>query len=141
MSEVKPVAIVFCLRGESYAGGHFIEVQLRITPGIDLPIGTRLYDERVVVELLEKFDEQVQITARIANENASNRLRAERAEARVAELEADARRYRFLRDKCNHNVRGWHIQFSTTAADLDAAIDAARQQEDRGGMTDDRPPL
>ena len=48
--------------------------------------------ERVVAELREKFDEQVQITARIANENASNRLRAERAEARVAELEADARR-------------------------------------------------
>ncbi len=87
MSEVRPVAIVFCLRGESYAGGHFIEVQLRITPGIELPIGARLYDEHAVAELREKFDEQVQITARIANENASNRLRAERAEARVAELE------------------------------------------------------
>lgn len=50
--------------------------------------------ERVVAELREKFDEQVQITARIANENASNRLRAERAEARVAELEAENVRLR-----------------------------------------------
>lgn len=90
MSEVKPIATV-CLRGEGYAHGHMLDVQLQIMPDTDLPIGTRLYDERVVVELQEKFDEQVQITARIANENASNRLRAERAEARVAELERQFR--------------------------------------------------
>lgn len=90
MSEVKPIATV-CLRGEGYAHGHMLDVQLQIMPDADLPIGTRLYDERVVVELQEKFDEQVQITARIANENASNRLRAERAEARVAELERQFR--------------------------------------------------
>lgn len=125
MSEVKPIATV-CLRGEGYAHGHMLDVQLQIMPDTDLPIGTRLYDERVVAELQisraehagrarlaetrlieaeqrasiaeaalaglrEKLDEQVQITARIANENASNRLRAERAEARVAELERQFR--------------------------------------------------
>lgn len=143
MSEVKPIATV-CLRGEGYAHGHMLDVQLQIMPDTDLPIGTRLYEERVVAELREKFDEQVQITARIANENASNRLRAERAEARVAELEAylrelraDAERLDFL-DQCREGTlrldgprlipayQRWGG--TATHKDARAAIDAARQQ-------------
>lgn len=32
-----------CLRGDRYASGNFIEVQLQIKPGTELPIGTKLY--------------------------------------------------------------------------------------------------
>ncbi len=129
MSEVRPVAIVFCLRGESYAGGHFIEVQLRITPGIELPIGARLYDEHAVAELREKFDEQVQITARIANENASNRLRAERAEARVAELERTVARVRARIKALMLQIDEWMRHQRPVSEQEADAIDAARQQE------------
>lgn len=45
---------------------------------------------------------------------------------------ADAERYRWLRDKCNHIGGGLHIQFSSNASEADAAIDAARAQERQG---------
>ena len=39
---VDPVATV-CFRGDRYASGNMIEVQLQIVPGTELPIGTKLY--------------------------------------------------------------------------------------------------
>lgn len=37
------VTAVVCLRGDLYASGNFIEVQLQIVPGTELPIGTKFY--------------------------------------------------------------------------------------------------
>lgn len=51
-----------------------------------------------------------------------------RLEKEVEALRKDAGRFRWLRDKCNHNVVGWHIQFSTQERDLGAAIDAAMRE-------------
>lgn len=48
-----------------------------------------------------------------------------RLEKEVDALRKDAKRYRWLRDKCNHVHVGVHIQFSSNERDADAAIDAA----------------
>lgn len=58
--------------------------------------------------------------------------RAEKAEEERDAAVADAERYRWLRDKCNHIGGGLHIQFSSNASEADAAIDAARAQERQG---------
>lgn len=54
MSEMKPVAMVFGRHGDSYGCGHIIEVDLLITPGTELPIGTRLYNEQTVADILKE---------------------------------------------------------------------------------------
>ena len=41
-AEAVPVATV-CFRGDRYASGNMIEVQLQIVPGTELPIGMKLY--------------------------------------------------------------------------------------------------
>lgn len=99
MSEVKPIATV-CLRGEGYAHGHMLDVQLQIMPDTDLPIGTRLYDERVVAVLraenerlakendLLKSADYFQAGVEQERELIEQRERAKRDEAALAELRA-----------------------------------------------------
>lgn len=97
MSEVKPVAWATALallgvkNAEDGRRPRVVLLSRECAGGRRIGLILDADHERVVAELREKLDEQVQITARIANENASNRLRAERAEARVAELERQFR--------------------------------------------------
>ena len=51
------------------------------------------------------------------------------ANDRALRSEANAARYVWLRDKCNHVHTGTHIQFSSQSNDPDAAIDAAIQAD------------
>jgi hypothetical protein len=83
--------------------------------------------------LLARIEEQTQTTARIANECAMNRLRAEKAEAEVERLRADAERYQWLRGPLVG--RGIRVIMPTpytailSGKELDAEIDAALKEQ------------
>lgn len=78
--------------------------------------------ERAVAELRAQLDvakRALEMVGEIAN---TQRQRAERAEAQVAELQRDARRYAWLRDP--DNMDGPNLVATLGKDELDAAIDA-----------------
>ncbi len=111
MSEVKPIATV-CLRGEGYAHGHMLDVQLQLMPDTDLPVGTRLYDERAVAELRYRLE-----TANAYGRQCDEDIR--RLQARVAELEQQL------------SMRGGEITDTPPAGDGARVTDAERHDMER----------
>lgn len=120
-NEIKPVAWV-----ERNANGHDRMWSYSLESWANRPANPEpLYDQSAIDALTKQISE-LETMLSIAEFQ-----RKEMQEERDAAV-ADAERYRWLRDKCNHIGGGLHIQFSRNASEADAAIDAARAQERQG---------
>lgn len=81
------------------------------------------------------YDDAVEVIDALNNQISELKTMLSIAEFQRKEMQserdaavADAERYRWLRNRCNHIGGGLHIQFSSNASEADAAIDAARAE-------------
>lgn len=135
--KVMPVAWIVTNGGESCEPWlEYEQSEVDALPAVC--IAEPLYSAATVAELRAEVERKSVLIDQFMGKWATEIRRADAAERRVGELEADARRYRYLRDNANPDsdegfavtteaMNGWGKWYTVhiSGADLDAAIDTA----------------
>ena len=135
--KVMPVAWIVTNGGESCEPWlEYEQSEVDALPAVC--IAEPLYSAATVAELRAEVERLSVLLEEGGRRLIDENMRASAAERRVGELEADARRYRYLRDNANPDsdegfavtteaMNGWGKWYTVhiSGADLDSAIDTA----------------